>query len=495
MGEAPDDRAHGRYGLGVTVVLDGESLRLDEVVRVAREREPVALSGEALARMAEARVLVERVLERGDRVYGLTTGVGVRKNVKVDPAELDEFNRRLIQNHRTGSGPRASEDVVRATMVRLANGFAKGTAGVRPELAERIVAALNGGDVPPVRVLGSLGQADLAQLADLAHGLLDGLAPAPKEGLALLNNNAFSTGLAALAVHDAARLMDALDVAGALDLEAFAANLTILHPRVGETRPYPGLLETLARLRALLEGSFLWELGAARNLQDPLSFRCLPQVHGAGRDALRFVTGQLSVELNASQENPLLVPAEDRIISVANFDVLPLANALDFLRIALAPVLTAANERLMKLLEHPLSGLPEGLAVRQGLAEDSLAEFGVVGPALTAEARLLAQPVSFEVSSTTHAEGIEDRMTMAPLGARRTAEMVELGERIVAIELVVSAQAVELRRPASLGAGTAKAVELVREHVPFSGEGDPLPPDLEPLRRAVPLVGALAAVE
>ncbi len=476
----------------MTIVLDGESLTVPDVVRVARDREPVSLSAEAVERMREARRLVDRVVERGDAVYGLTTGVGVRKRVAVAPDELDEFNRKMILNHRTASGPYVREDAVRATMLRLANGFAKGTAGVRPELAERIVAALNDGAAPPVRLLGSLGQADLPQLADLAHGLLHDFPPAPKEGLALLNNNSFSTALAALAVHDCERLLDALDVAGALDLEAFAANLSILHPRVAETRPYPGLRASLDRFAALLARSYLWTAGAARNLQDPLTFRCLPQVHGAARDAFSFVERQLAIELNASQENPLLVPAEDRIVSVANFDVLPLAAALDFLRIALAPVLTSANERLVKLLEHPLSGLPEGLAVRRGLAEDSLAEFGVTGPALAAEARLLAQPVSFEVSTTTHAEGIEDRMTMAPLGARRTAEMVELGERIVAIELVVAAQGIELRGPPALGAGTRRAFELVRERVPFSSRGDPLPSDLEPIRDLV-RAGSLSA--
>ncbi len=469
----------------MTVVVDGETLTLEQVVRVARAGEPVSFSADALERMRESRRLVERVVARGDPVYGLTTGVGVRKRIALAPDELDEFNRRLIENHRAASGPYVREEAVRATMLRLANGFAKGTAGVRPELAERIVAALNDGAAPSVRLLGSLGQADLAQLADLAHGLLHDFPPAPKEGLALLNNNAFSTALAALAVHDCERLLDALDVAAALDLEAFAGNVSILHPRVAETRPYPGLQASLDRLSALLAGSYLWTNGAARNLQDPLTFRCLPQVHGAARDTLSFVHGQLAIELNASQENPLLVPAEERIVSVANFDVLPLAAALDFLRIALAPVLTSANERLVKLLEHPFSGLPEGLAVERGLAEDSLAEFGIVGPALAAEARLLAQPVSFEVSTTTHAEGIEDRMTMAPLGARRTAEMVELGERIVAIELVVAAQAVELRGPLALGAGTRRALDLVRERIAFSGAGDPLPPDLEPVRDLV----------
>jgi histidine ammonia-lyase len=334
-------------------------------------------------------------------------------------------------------------------------------------------------------MLGSLGQADLPAMADLANGLFADVELQAKEALALINSNAFSTGMAALAVGDTARLLEAMDVAGALDLEAFAANLTMLHPEIGKVRPYPGLVESLERLRALLEGSSLWEPGAARNLQDPLTFRGLPQMHGALRDALRFVSGQVEIELNASQENPLTIPDEDRIVSVANFEVLPLSAALDFLRIALAPALTSSAERALKLLQGPLTGLPDGLAPRQGLAENSLGEHGVTLQGLTGEARLLAQPVSFEVVTSTHAEGIEDRMTLAPLSARRLASMVELGEAIVAIELVLGAQALDLRKPERVGAGTAFAHQRVREVVPFLAEGEPLEPDLEPVRALI----------
>jgi histidine ammonia-lyase len=469
----------------MTVVLSGHDLTLDEVVRVARGGEPVALAPEAVERMVDARAIVERAVARGETVYGITTGVASRKRVKVGPDELATFNRSLIQSHRVGQGPEAAREVVRATMLRSANGFASGTVGVRPQLAERLVEALNAGEAPRVRLLGSVGQSDLAPNADLAHALFEDVPLAAGEALALVNNNAFSTGFAALAFADAERLVDALHVAAALDLEAFAANLSILDPAVASSRPYPGLLSSLERLRALLDGSYAWQPGAARNLQDPLSFRGIPQVLGAVRDALDFVQRQLAIELNAASSNPLVVAGEERVISASNLDVAPLAAALDFLRIALAPVLTTANERLMKLLQAPFSGLNDGLAARSGSHEDGLAEFGNVGHALTAEARLLAQPVSFEIASTTQAEGIEDRMTMAPLAARRLAEMVELGERIVAVELVVAAQAVELRNPPVLGAGTHRALELVRERVPFTGEGRTLPPDLEPVRELV----------
>ncbi len=469
----------------MTVVLTGQDLTIDDVVRIARDGEPVELSSAALERMAEARAVVEEAVERGTRVYGVTTGLASRKRVTVAEDERAEFNRSLVPSHLIGQGRGASDDVVRASMLRLANGLASGTTGVRPERAERIVAALNDGESPPVRMLGSLGQADLAPNADLAHALFGEVSLAAGEAVWLVNHNAFSTGLATLAVADARRLHDALHVAGALDLEAFAANLSILDPHVARARPHPGHQASASTLREHLAESSLWEPEAARNLQDPLTYRGLPQLLGALGDALEYVVRQVELELNASSSNPLVIAAEQRVFSAANFEIAPLATALDFLRIALAPALTAANERALKLLSAPLSGLPDGLAARSGLHDAGLAELGNAGQALTAEARLLAQPVSFELVSTTQAEGIEDRMTMAPLAARRLAEMVELGERIVAIELVVAAQAVELRAPRKLGVGTQRAFQLVRERVPFTAEGMTVPSDLEPVRELV----------
>ncbi len=469
----------------MAVVLTGKSLTLDEVLRVARGGERVELAPAARERVERARETVETALADEANVYGLTTGVGVRVRTRVRRAELAEFNQRLILEHRVGQGPPAPEPVVRAMTLRLANGLARGTTGVRPELVEHVVARLNDGVVPHVRMLGSVGMADLPANADLVHGLLDGFELAANEALAVLDNNAFSTGLATLAIADAGRLLDALDVAAALDLEAFAASLSILHPAVGEHRPYPGLRSSLERLRRLLEGSSLWDEGAARALQNPLSFRCIPQVHGAVRDALAYAEGQLAIELNAAQQNPLVVVEERRIVSVGNFDVLPLAAALDFLRLALAPPLTAASERAVKLLQAPLTGLPEGLAEETGLAESALSELALPAQALAAEARLLAQPVSIEHGSSFHHEGLEDRITLAPLGGRRLAEQVELGERLIAVELTIAAQAVDRRGRPRLGAGTAAAYEAVRARVPETRRGEPPPQDLEPIRELV----------
>jgi histidine ammonia-lyase len=253
----------------------------------------------------------------------------------------------------------------------------------------------------------------------------------------------------------------------------------MLHPAIADVRPYPGLQRELGRIRDLLDGSFLWN-ATARNLQDPLTFRNLPHILGACRDVLDHVDGQLAIELNASQGNPIVVASEERVVSVANYEILPLAVAVDYLRIGLASVLSAVSERIVKLLETPWSGLATGLTPEPGTTEAGLSYLGIASQSLAAEARSLAQPVSYEMASTAHAEGIEDRATMAPLAARRAAEMVSLGQRIVAIELAVAAQACELRGLGPQGHGTALAVEAVRGVVPFLGLGGEVP-DLEPL--------------
>lgn len=464
----------------MTVTLTGRDLTRLDLVHVARGREPVALDVAARDRMAATHAVVVRALERGDPVYGLSTAVGVLKRVGVGSEEGGAYSRRILRDHAAGQGPLADEALVRATMARLANLFAEGSTGVRPELAERLVDALNAGAAaPPVRTRGSVGQGDLIPLADLALGVFGEVELEPGEGLALLGSNAFGTAAAALAIEDAATLLDTFDTAGALSLEAFGANLTILHPRVAAVRPYPGLATALARFRNLLDGSDLFRPNAARHLQDPLSFRNLPGIHGAARDALAHVDRVLAVELNAAQTNPLVVPDEDRVVSVANFEILPLAAALDYLRIILASVIGAAAERVVKTLQTPWSDLPTGLATAAGTADPGLSYLGIAVQSIAAEARLLAQPVSVVLVSTAHAEGIEDRTTMTPLAARRLAEQADLGMRVAAIELTVAAEAAE-RRGHRLGRKTGQVLALVRETIPPLAAGGQVP-DVERL--------------
>jgi histidine ammonia-lyase len=464
----------------MSVILDGERLTLADVVRVARGDERVEVSPGALARVRAARGVVERAstVVDGAGVYGVTTGVGVRKRVRVGADDMAAYNRRLIADHRIAAGPAAPRDVVRAAMLRLANGFAKGTSGVRPELLGRVVDALNDGETPHVRMLGSAGQSDLGPLADLAHGICGDMPLAAKEGISLINNNSFGTGAAALALADAQRLLEAFTVAAALDWEAFAANTSPLHRAVAAARPYAGIKHRSERMRELLAGSYLWTAGAARNLQDPLSFRNAAAILGAVDDGLGYACSQLAIELNAAHENPFVVVADELIISVANYEVLPLAAALDFARIALVPAISSAMERSIKLLQAPLTGLGTGLQEAEAESNEcALSEFAWASQSLMVEARSLAHPLSTETASTLLAEGIEDRITMAPLSARRLAEQVAVAEELLAIGLISAAQAVDVRGCAPLGDGTAIAHGQVRERYAFVAAGESIGPD------------------
>jgi histidine ammonia-lyase len=469
------------------LVLTGRDLTRAALVDVARGGEPVALDPAAVARMIETRAILEAALAAGQPVYGSSTAVGVLKRVAVSGAEAPGYSGRALRTHAVGQGPAAPVELVRGTMIRLANAFAEGSAGVRPALAERLVERLNADEAPTLRSLGSIGEADLAQMADLGLAVFGDMDLEAGEGLAILGSNAFSTAAAALAVSDAERLLLTLEVGGALSLEGIAARPTLVHPAIADVRPYPGLRRAVERIGRLLDGSELHDPATPRSLQDPLSFRDLPQIQGACRDVLDHVDAQLAVELNASQGNPIVVPPAAGqgpvVISVGNFEILPMAVALDYLRLVLASALGASAERTVKLLERPWSGLPTGLTAADDPSDPGLAYWGIAVQSIAAEARLLAQPVAHEVVSTSHAEGIEDRATHAPLAARRLGEMVTLGERVAALELATAAQAAELRGH-RLGQGTAAALSTVRDCVPHLAAGDAVP-DVEPLRTAV----------
>jgi histidine ammonia-lyase len=467
----------------VAVLLTGKDLALDEVVAVARRDERVELAEGALEAMTEASRLADRVSERGLPTYGLTTGLGAQKRTSLRRDD-DSFSWRQVAESRVGQGRSAPPDVVRAAMLVLANQFSGGSTCVRPLLAETLVRALNDGRLPAVKLLGSLGASDLAQMADVAHGVFAGLGLAPGEGLAVINSSAYGTGLAALALADAVRLLDAADVAGALALEGFAANLSVVDPAIAKARPDPTLARTLERFWGLLDGSFLWQEGAARNLQDPLTFRSTVPIQSAARVALDHALELLTIELNSAQGNPLVSVAEGRIFSASAYEVVGLAVALDYVRVALATVLSSASERSVKLLDTPWSGLPTGLLPHGG-PDLGLSIHAIAAQSLAAEASLLAQPVSFTVLSTSGAEGIEDRASLLPLSARRLAEMVDLGEGIVAIELLVAAQAADVRGSSPLGRVTGEARARIRETIPAMAAGDPPPIDVEPIRRLI----------
>ena len=476
-----------------------DRLSIEELAQVARDRRSVELSAAARERIARGREVTERLLADGEHVYGLTTGVGALKRVRVGQAEQPGFNRLLLLSHRTGTGPPVAEEVVRAAMLAQLAGFARGRSGVRPQLAELLVAALNAGLSPRVRTVGSLGQSDLGPLADLAEALtgegdwgaelerlgLEPWRPIDKEGLAFVNSNAFTLGWTALALADVPALLDRFDEAAALTFEGMLGNVEALDPAVADARPVPGIPEAVERMRALLEGGALLAGGLGRELQDPLTMRVVPQTHSAARIALDHCRSIVEAELVASHDNPSISP-DGRALSNGNFDSVPYGITVDYLRLALAHVATASCERANKLVHSGFSGLPTGLRDDEATSEDGLAIVAYGASAATAELRLLAQPATLEMSTTSTAEGIEDRVIPTTLAARRLAEMTGLARYVAATELYLAAQAVDLReRRDELGHGTRRVYELVRAHAPRRRPGEPPVADLGPLEAAL----------
>jgi histidine ammonia-lyase len=475
------------------------SLSLADVADVARRHRPVRLADAARARIERARQVTDDLLARGERVYGLTTGVGALKRVAVSRDEQVAFNRLMLLSHRTGTGPHVAEPVVRAVMLAQLAGFAHGRSGVRPELADHLVAALNAGLVPAVRTTGSLGQSDLGPLADLAAALTGegewaaelarlGLTvwePTAKEALAFVNANGFSLGWSALGLVGAAALLDRFDEAAALTFEGMLGNVQALDPAVGEARPVPGIADEIERLQALLRGGSLLSGTLHRHLQDPLTMRVVPQTHAAARTAVAHARAIVEAELVSSHDNPCITP-DGRALSTGNFDSVPYGVTLDYVRIALAHVITASCERANKLVHSAFSGLPTGLRDDDATSQDGLGIVVYGANAAAAEARLLALPATLELSTSSTAEGIEDRVIPTPVAARRLEEMSRLGRYVAAVELYLAAQAVDLReRSGELGEGTRRAYDLVRAHAPRRREGEPPLADLTPLEDAL----------
>ncbi|MGD0982622.1 MAG: aromatic amino acid ammonia-lyase [Acidimicrobiales bacterium] len=488
------------------VELTGDDLSVQDVVAVARGRTRVALSAEALRRMRQARDVVDAILASGEPVYGLNTGLGSFARFRIPIEQIKRFSFDTVADLSSSYGRPLPADVVRAMMVARANGMAKAGVGVRCELAQLLVELLNRDVDPVVREIGSVGQGDLSEMSDIGKVLIGighaevggevmsgraalarvGLEPielAPKEALALISANGVTLGRGALVLHDVADLVDLLQAAAALSLEGFAGNLSIIHPGTSELQPQVGPSTAADRLRHMLEGSYLWEPGAARNLQDPLSFRCVPRSHGALYDALHYSRFNLESELNAANDNPLVLVGEGVIVSGGSFDVVGLAMAFDLLRLAIANAVKGTNERVQKLLWNHFSGLPSALAFDQG-PTNGLKPMGRWCAALAAEARSLAGPVTLDYAGQV-AEGVEDDASMAPLSVRRTHELVSLVHRTVVYELIVAAQAVDMRERWPIGRGTTVVYRAVRDHVPMLRDVRGWDPDIEGLVEAV----------
>lgn len=496
------------------IALNGDHLTLDEVVAIA-DGAPVRLAAEALPRIEGSRAAVEQFLARGEVVYGVTTGFGFFKDRVIPLDQVLELQRNLVRSHAAGVGPILSEREVRAMLAVRANTLAKGYSGVRPVVIETLIAMLNRGVHPVVPGQGSLGASgDLAPLAHLALVTIGegeaiyqgerlsggealrraGVAPLQleaKEGLALLNGTALMTGVGALVTRRAEILAQTADVAGCLSLEALYGTAEAFDERLHAVRPHPRQVDCAAYLRRLLAGSTYVRERDPLNVQDPYTLRCIPQVHGAVRDAIAYARWVIEIELNSATDNPLIFCDGDEpcVLSGGNFHGEPLALAMDYLALALTDLGNMSERRCARLVDATANRgvLPPFLTRKGGLQSGfMLAQY--TAAALTAENKVLAHPASAD--NITASANIEDHNSLGATATLKARRMITNVETIVAIELLLAAQGIDFRREsagpgARLGQGTAAAYALIRRHVSFVDEDRPLAPLIEAVRQLV----------
>ena len=497
--------------------LSDRSLTLRDVDDVARGNATVAVSAGVLARLHAARATVLRLAASGQSIYGLTSALGANTGKRLEADEagdgaeeacpLAEYQLNAIRARSVGVGKPFPADVVRAMLFARIAGMRSGGSGISPAVFEAMVAMLNARVHPVVPHIGSISVGDLAPLSALALPLIgEGLAEfrgtvmpgaealraagitppvlGPKDGLSLISSNAATVGLAALLLIDVAAGLDGLDYAAALSCEGFRANLSPLDPRMQRARPAPGQTESAERITALLAGSGLWQPGAARRVQDPLSFRCLAQVHGAARSAWNEARAQVELELNSAADSPLLLE-DGAMLSNGNFHIPALAIALEGLGLGLTQCVAISAERSLKLMSPAFTELPLQLT-RHGPAHSGFATVQKTLTALYNRMRHLANPACLDFLPVS--ERIEDHATMVMNVVEKTADMLEPLHYLAAIEALLGAQAVDLREPsprASLGQGPARLYAALREQVTMLDGDRPLGPDIETAARIV----------
>lgn len=487
------------------VVVDGRTLSYDDVVAVARRGAQVALADEVLPRLARDRAVVDDVVDRQVPTYGLTTGLGTRASYALPRDELEVFSVRTVRGRANAVGDPLPVPVVRAAVLARANGIASGGSGVRPEILRLLVGMLNARVHPVIPEVGSIGAADLVQMAhvglavigegsaEYAGEVLDaatalrraGLTPArlgPKDGHVLCSASPLAAGQGALALHEAAAVLTLAQAVTALTYEGFRANTSPLDPRVLGLRPAPGQGRAAAELLALLEGGELGDPRTARRVQDPLSLRCAAQVHGAAYAALDFADAALTPELNGCGDNPVVLPGTGEILSSGNFHTPALALAFDTLALALTQTASISAERMRRLLDPAVSGLPANLSP-YGPERSGFAPLTKTAQALVAEIRMLSVPVSTDPRHGAHA--VEDDSTNAALGARRLTTMLVRLRQLLAVEAVVAAQAVDLAAPSALGRGPEFLLRAIRKIVPRLDDDRPCGVDVEAVGRDV----------
>ena len=502
------------------IILNGESLTFEQVVAVSGG-EPdavrVVLSDEAKNNVNRSANAVQILLERGEIAYGITTGFGAFKDKIISLEEVELLQRNIIVSHAVGVGKPFDIPTTRAIMLIRANTLARGFSGIRLETLELLLEFLNRGIHPVIPEKGSLGASgDLAPLAHMSLPLIgegeveyeggilaakvvlekSDLTPvtlAAKEGLALTNGTTIMTAVGLLETWKAIRLANLADIAGCLSLEALNGTTMAFDERIHALRPHPRQMQCAENLRNILEGSEFTRKFDPANVQDAYTLRCMPQVHGACRDAIAYAEWLLTLELNSVTDNPLIFCDEtcDKIdvISGGNFHGEPLALAFDYLAIALSELGNISERRLMRLTDEASNAhvLPAFLTEKGGLNSGFMI-VQYTAAALCTENKILAHPASVDTIPTS--ANVEDHVSMGATSALKLRQIAENLEQIIALELFAAAQGIDFRKKRigadkKLGAKTQPVYDLIRAVVPFIEKDTIMYPHIKSVKRIV----------
>ena len=471
-----------------TVILDGQSLTIQDIVNVARNGYQVELTEQAKKLVSECAASVLDWVAEGRVVYGITTGFGDLATVVIPRDKSRQLQENLLMSHACGYGEDLPEDFVRAIMLLRINTLTRGYSGISLATLTQLVNYLNLGIHPVIPRQGSVGASgDLCPLSHLAITLIGlgdvkyqgkkmstmealnmvGLKPVelmPKEGLALNNGTTVMTGLAALCVYDGQKLLKNADIAAAMSAEALHAVPYAFDKRTHDLRPQVGQSIVAENMRRLTEGSEIIENYKKDRVQDAYSLRCLPQVHGTSRDALNYVFDKVNIEINSVTDNPIVFHKDGEAISGGNFHGQPMAMAMDFFGIAMAEIANISERRIARLVDHKMSDLPPFLVAESGVNSGFMIP-QYTAAAIVSENKVLAHPSC--VDSIPTSAGQEDHVSMGGYSARKGLTILKNTSRVIAIEMLNAAQGMDFRAPLKPGKGTAAAYKAYREVVPY----------------------------
>ncbi len=498
------------------IELTGHSLTIEDIVNVARNNYQVSLDPAAVTFVQRGADIVEDWANSNKVIYGVNTGFGDLASVVISPENSKVLQENLLKSHACGVGDPFPEEIVRAIMLLRINSLIRGFSGISMPTLQQMVTYLNLGIHPVIPEQGSVGASgDLCPLSHLAITLIGegqvifkgqemstmdalrkvGLTPvelAPKEGLALNNGTAVMTAVGCLALADSHKLSKISDIAGALSLEALHGVPYAFDPRTHELRPYLGQRRVASNIRKMIKDSEIIEKYKSERVQDAYSLRCIPQVHGASRDAIDYVRTKLQIEINSVTDNPLIFPSDMEAISGGNFHGQPVALSMDFLGISIAEIANISERRVARLVDSKLSGLPPFLVKNSGLNSGFMIP-QYTSASLVSENKVLAHPSS--VDSIPTSANQEDHVSMGTYSSRKARSIVSNAYNVIAIELFTAAQALEFTLPCQPGSGTKAAYEAIRNEVPFIEHDSVLYPYINKVRELADGLHMISQVE